>query len=199
MKTAYCFDLDSTITKQEILPLIAKEADLFEEIKALTEATLKGVLPFERSFLLRCRLLKEVPIEIIRNIIFNIELHPQIVDFIRNNKENSFIITGNLDVWIEKLVTKFGCKVYSSKGLVENNRLINVEQVLDKAAAVKEIRKNYSRIISVGDGMGDVRMFEVSDKKIAFGGTHPPVNTIIKLSDYVTYGERGLCNILNTL
>ena len=31
------------------------------------------------------------------------------------------------------------------------------------------------------------------------GGVHPPVNSLVKLADFVTYDKAGLCNILNTL
>ena len=46
MKKIFCFDLDGTITTQEILPLIAAELDLYEEISTLTQATINGLIPF---------------------------------------------------------------------------------------------------------------------------------------------------------
>ena len=54
--TAFCFDLDGVVTSQELLPLIAEELGYYEEIKALTDATIKGIIPFESSFRLRCRI-----------------------------------------------------------------------------------------------------------------------------------------------
>ena len=48
-KVAFCLDLDGTITREEILPWLARDLGLFEEMLALTEATIKGVIPFERS------------------------------------------------------------------------------------------------------------------------------------------------------
>ena len=49
----FLFDLDSTITRQEILPTIAEEFGVFEEMRALTERTMRGELPFKQSFLQR--------------------------------------------------------------------------------------------------------------------------------------------------
>ena len=45
MNKIFCFDLDGTITTQEILPLIASELDLYEEILTLTHATINGLIP----------------------------------------------------------------------------------------------------------------------------------------------------------
>jgi P-type E1-E2 ATPase len=57
----------------------------------------------------------------------------------------------------------------------------------------------YDRIVSVGDGMNDVSMLETSDIGIAFGSVHAPVLSLIKIANYVTFSESGLCNILNML
>ena len=45
MTTAYCFDLDGTLTRQELLPLIASSVGLEDEISVLTQATIDGLLP----------------------------------------------------------------------------------------------------------------------------------------------------------
>ena len=43
-KTAYCFDLDGTVTQEEILPEIANVLGIKEEIYALTKATMLWLL-----------------------------------------------------------------------------------------------------------------------------------------------------------
>jgi phosphoserine phosphatase len=59
MSTFFCFDLDGTMTRREILPAIASEVGLSEEIALLTSLTMRGLVPFESSFRLRCRILRE--------------------------------------------------------------------------------------------------------------------------------------------
>jgi len=61
---AFCFDLDGTVTR--------------EEIKA-------------------------------QEIIYRIKLQKKLVDFIKGNPDNCFIVTGNLDVWVSKLMERLGC------------------------------------------------------------------------------------------
>jgi len=198
LRTGYCFDLDGTITSQEILPLLAREVGLYEEIAALTEATIKGVIPFRKSFLLRCRLLNELPISRVQQIIARVSVYDNLVRFIHANRENCFIITGNIDVWVKPLQQLVGCKMYSSVASVEGDRMLAVQHVLDKGEAIVDIRKSFDRIVSVGDGMGDVPMFEKSDVRIAFGGTHLPIQSLLQFTDYLTFSEKSLCTLLST-
>ena len=199
MSVAYCFDLDGTITKDEILPILSKEVGLFEEIGALTDATVKGIIPFRKSFLLRCRLLREIPIARVQEIVNQVRFNEKILDFIKTNKENSYIVTGNLDAWVQPLIDQMGCKYFSSQAEISDGHLGDITYVINKDEALNKIRKKHDRLIAIGDGMGDVAMFEAADTSIAFGGAHRPVDTLIKLSDYVTFDEATLCRILNTL
>ena len=199
MKKKYCFDLDGTITAQELLPLMAIELDLYEEISALTQATIKGLIPFEQSFKLRCKLLSDIPIKKIQELAENVKLNQAIVEFIRDNKDNSYIITGNIYEWIKPIVDKLGCKVFCSQGKFNNGKLSGLEKIVNKGEVIKGLRKSGESIISVGDGMGDVLMFEESNVSIAFGGVHEPIETLLKVSNYLVYEESSLCRLLNTL
>ncbi|MDA9896975.1 HAD-IB family phosphatase [Pelagibacterales bacterium] len=197
IKNAYCFDLDGTVTTEEILPILSKDVDLHEEISALTTATINGTIPFKESFLLRCKLLSTIPVVKVHQILEKIIFYKEIEKFIKSNNQNCYIVTGNLDIWIEPLIKKLNCNYFSSKGRFINDNLV-IDYVINKGDAINELRKKYEKIISIGDGMGDVQMFENSDVSIAFGGTHEPVESVIKLSDYVTYNDKTLCKLLNT-
>lgn len=199
MTKAFCFDLDGTVTNQEILPLLSKEVGLYEEFRALTEATIKGIIPFTNSFLLRCKLLSEIPVSRVQAIIERVTFNKEIVNFIKTQPQNCFIITGNLDVWVKPLFNLFGCRFFCSTGDLHGDKLLGVKHVLNKGEAIKHLRQEFKEIISVGDGMGDVPMFEQADVKIAFGGVHPPIQTLIQWSNYIVFHEKPLCTLLNTL
>jgi phosphoserine phosphatase len=199
VKSAFCFDLDGTITNQEILPIIARGLDLEDEINALTIATMQGVIPFKDSFKLRVKLLSSVPASRVREIVEEVTFSKPIADFIRKNTECSYIVTGNLDVWICDYVKKFGCNVLSATARIENDMIVGIDSFMDKGRAIASLKSKYDRIIAIGDGMNDAPMFEQSHIRIAYGGVHSPADDLIKTSDYVTYHENGLCNILSTL
>lgn len=200
MKTAYCFDLDGTLTKDEILPLIAINTDVYEEIQALTQATIKGVINFESSLKLRCKLLSDVKLNDVHEILKTVRLYENLINFISENKENCFVVTGNLDKWVAPLLQQIGCKSYSSKITINNQGYLEkIDYILNKGMAITEIKNKYDRVIAIGDGMGDVEMFEKADIGIAFGGTHSPVRSLIEVSDFIIYEEKTLCQLLNTL
>lgn len=199
MKKLFCFDLDGTVTKAEILPLIASEVGLYEEISALTEATIKGIIPFRQSFLLRCKLLSDASVSAVSEAVKNVSLHESILGFIQNNRDHCCVITGNLDAWIQPLMERIGCQYFSSVASCHDDKLIHVDHVLDKGDVVRELKKSYDTIVAIGDGMGDVPMFECADIGIAFGGAHNPVESLIQYSDYLIYEETSLCRLLTTL
>ena len=172
--TAYCFDLDGTVTRDELLPVIASEVGLAEEIGFLTRLTIQGQIPFEMSFRLRCRLLSEIPVATVAKIVDQVPLDEEIAGFIRNDPERCFIITGNLDVWIEKIAAKLGCGVFSSTAERRaDGRLGPLKNILRKSHAIRELRSKFDRLVCIGEGFNDVPMFEEADVRIAYGGVIP--------------------------
>lgn len=199
ISTCFTFDLDGTVTNQEILPLIAGALGLEKEMRLLTELTINGVIPFEDSFRLRCACLRSAPLDEIRSIVASVELNPDIENFIKNNRDNCAVVTGNLDIWIEPLVKKLGCKCFSSTGVISDGQLLSVGSVLKKNHPVLELRKQYERIVAIGDGMNDMPMFDAADIRIAYGGVHSAAKPLIEMADYVTFSGEALCRLLNTL
>jgi phosphoserine phosphatase len=200
VNTAFCFDLDGTITRREILPAIASEVGLSEEIALLTRLTIQGLIPFESSFRLRCAILREVPVSRVREIVADIPLDPLIESFIRDNRERCAVATGNLDIWVGDLIERLGCRSATSKGIAKGDRLDSVARVLRKDEPVATLRaRGFTRVVAIGDGFNDIPMFETADTGVAFGGVHPPISEIVGLSNYVVFGSKSLCRLLNTL
>ncbi|MBM9995282.1 HAD-IB family phosphatase, partial [Pseudomonas aeruginosa] len=111
MRTAYCFDLDGTLTRQELLPLIASSVGLEDEIEVLTQATIDGFLPFDKSFKLRVRLLRDANLEWIHSALRQqVELDPHIQAFISARPRQCFVVTGNLDLWVEPVLERLGVR-----------------------------------------------------------------------------------------
>jgi|SRR5690554_2120186 len=199
MATCFCFDLDGTLTKQELLPLIATSVDLEDEISVLTKATIDGLLPFDKSFKLRIRLLKDAPLNVVHQFVSHVECDENILHFVKQNAAHCYVVTGNLDIWVQPLLDAIGVSFFASKAKMENGVLTEVEQVLHKGNAITELRKHYDNIIVVGEGMNDVPMFELADWRIAYGGVHEPNTSLKELSDFVVYDGEALCRLLNML
>jgi soluble P-type ATPase len=129
----------------------------------------------------------------------NIPVYPEIVDFISENKKNTFIVTGNLDVWVSQLVASWGCRLLSSQADFKGEKLFGISKIINKGFEVKKLQQTYDKVIAVGDGIADGEMISNADVGIAFGATHMPVTSVIKSSNYVVYDEKTLCRLLKTL
>ncbi|MBR0062342.1 MAG: HAD family phosphatase [Selenomonadaceae bacterium] len=195
----FAFDLDGTVTKVETLPLLAAELDLADEMKILTDLTLSGQIPFEKSFRLRYLVLRNIPLKRIQEIMDGVELDEDIAEFIREHKEDCAVVTGNLDCWIEPIIAKLGCKNFSSTSELDEKNLPVLKKILDKGAAIRELKKSSDKVIAVGESFNDVPMFEEANISTAYGGVHKPVSAAISVSDYVVFDGGALCKLLKML
>jgi HAD superfamily phosphoserine phosphatase-like hydrolase len=197
-ETAYVFDLDGTVTTREILPLIAAELNLRTELELLTRLTLEGVIAFEASFRLRFHILRGIPLETIHGIVSRIPLDPAIEAFIMERREACVLVTGNLDCWISPFLQRLGCRAFTSVSRRVGGQL-ELESVLSKSAAIRELSRENRKIVAVGESVNDIPMFEEADIRIAFGGVHAPVPSLARMADYTVYDGKALCNLLRSL
>jgi phosphoserine phosphatase len=199
MSCCFVFDLDGTVTTEEILPIFASELSLEEELTLLTNLTLSGAIPFESSFRLRYTLLKSVAPEKLRQLAVGISLNPDIERFIQKSSQCCFIATGNLNVWIQPLIERLGCKAFCSTAQEDEFGKLSNLKILRKNEAILSLRQQFTEIVVIGESVNDLPMFEAADIGIAFGGVHQPVADVIQASDYVCYEGGTLCRLLNTL
>lgn len=197
-KLIFLFDLDSTITRKEILPTVAKEVGIFEQIFSLTESTMRGEIPFKQSFLHRVELFKNFPVSKVRKIIADIELNEPLVEFIKENKERCYIVTGNLDVWIEDLIDRLDMKqnTFCSKALIQDDWIVDVFSVIDKYAVINQVVLPF---VAVGDGSNDAEMIEAAEIGIGYGGVRDIAPPILACASHAIYEEEKLVEFLRRL
>lgn len=191
----FLFDMDSTITKKEVLPEISQKINKLDEMCKLTEATMRGEIPFRTSFLRRVKILSDISVKEVNDIVANIPLNKHIVEFIQSNKDRCYVVTGNLDIWISGLMTKLGIldHTYCSKADVINDRISKVVSVVDKELTVKQF---VQPMVAIGDGDNDAGMCRMSDIGIGFGGVREIAPALIRSIDYAFYDDQRCADFL---
>ena len=194
----FLFDLDSTITRQEILPTIAKKVGIYERMCSLTESTMRGEVPFKQSFLQRVELLKDIPVSEISEKISQIMLNEKLVSFIQENKNRCYIVTGNLDVWIEKLVFNMWMErnTLCSKAVEKDGFIQDVFSIVDKNAVISQMVLPF---VAVGDGNNDAEMIEAAEVGIGYGGVRDIAPAVLACADHAIYDEDILVSFLERL
>lgn len=197
-KLLFLFDLDSTVTTKEILPTISQKLGKEEEMRDLTEKTMLGEIPFKQSFLERIEILKDIPVSEVQDLIEKIPVNEKLVKFMNDNKDRCFIVTGNLDVWIKKLIKKIGMEnnCYCSNALVLNDRIVDVPKVIDKSLVVDEINSDF---VAVGDGNNDAEMISKAKIGIGFGGVRTIAPAVLECASHAVYTEDKLVDFLETI
>ena len=191
----FLFDMDSTITRKEVLPEIAQKINRLDEMRRLTEATMRGEIPFRTSFLQRVKILSDIPVHEVNKIVSEIPLNTAIVNFIRQNSDRCYIVTGNLDVWISGLMKKIGMEnhCYCSKADVVNDHIAKIVSVADKELIVRQF---VQQMVTVGDGDNHSGMARMADIAIGFGGVREIAPSLIRNIDFAFYDDRRCADFL---
>jgi phosphoserine phosphatase len=192
----FAFDLDGTITKKELLPLISRELGIEEKMAELTRRTMAGDIPFEQSFVMRVDMLKKIPISRVQQIVVSVPLSQHILRFLHNNPSRCHIVTGNLDVWIALLIPKLGVDVLCSKANYHNETLYGIKSILHKKSIHNHV---IQPVVAIGDGHNDLEMLTQAPISIAYGGVHPPAKSLTEIATYAIYQEEELCKLLKRL
>lgn len=194
----FVFDLDSTISKKEILPTISEKIDKQMEMRELTEATMRGELPFKTSFLNRVQILSSINVSEVNQMVSEIPLNEEIARFIKENADRCYVLTGNLDVWITDLMNKIGMAnhLYCSKAEVKDDKILKVVSVVDKELMVKQF---VQPLVVIGDGDNDSGMARHAEIAIGYGGVRDIAPSLLSNIDYAFYDDMRCAEFLRTL
>lgn len=194
----FVFDLDSTITAEEILPKVAKTIGKEKEMSLITEETMKGAIPFKESFIRRVSLLSELSLNDISDIIYNTKLNEKIASFVREHKDRCYIVTGNLDIFVKSLMDRLDMtdRFFSSKGYVEENGSVKLISVVDKQKVADQF---VNKIVAIGDGSNDAEIIDMAEVGIGYGGVRKIADSVLETCDFACYNEDVLVNFLEKL
>lgn len=167
-------------------------------MREITEKTMQGIVPFKESFLRRVELLKDIPVTEVNQMVAEIPLNEHIAEFIRENHDRCYVVTGNLDIWISGLMKRLDMKghYYCSKASVTENRIDRVISVLDKHLTTQQF---VQPAVAVGDGDNDADMARLAHIGIGFGGVREIAPALLQTIDYAFLDDRLCADFLRKL
>jgi len=174
-------DVDSTFIQNEVIDLLADEADVMPQVSAITERAMAGELDFEESLRARAALLEGLPVEALARVRERITLTPGARTLCRTLNRLGYrvaLVSGGFTEVITPLAAELGVSDIRANTLeVHDGRLTGrvVGPIVDrigKRRALEELAREHGipsrRTIAIGDGANDIDMLAAAGLGIAF-------------------------------
>ena len=207
MRRLICFDMDSTLIETEVIDELAIRAGVGDQVKAITEAAMRGEIDFCESFRQRCALLKGLDVAVMQEIAENLPITEGVDRLMRILKKVGFkiaILSGGFTYFGNFLKQKYNIDyVYANELEIENGKLTgnHVGDIVDgkrKAELLRLIAQvenvDIRQTVAVGDGANDLPMISIAGLGIAFHAK-PKVKATAKQS-ISTIGLDGILYFL---
>ena len=207
MRRLICFDMDSTLIETEVIDELAIRAGVGDQVKAITDAAMRGEIDFCESFRQRCALLKGLDVSVMQEIAENLPITEGVDRLMRILKKVGFkiaILSGGFTYFGNFLKQKYNIDyVYANELEIENGKLTGnyVGDIVDgkrKAELLRLIAQvenvDIRQTVAVGDGANDLPMISIAGLGIAFHAK-PKVKATAKQS-ISTIGLDGILYFL---
>lgn len=202
-----CFDMDSTLIKEEVIDELARVAGVGDQVAFITEQAMRGEMDFATSFSQRVALLKGLPLSVIDNIKASLTLQAGALLTITTLKQLGFhtaLISGGFIPFAAHIAQMLGIDEYHANALeAKGGKLTGntIPPLIDgnaKAMIVGNIAKRLTigldEVICVGDGANDLAMMGICGLSVAYRA-----KPVVQASADVAINALGLDGLLYVL
>jgi phosphoserine phosphatase len=180
-KRLIVFDVDSTLVQGEVIEMLAALAGCEDEVRAVTEAAMRGEIDFGESLHRRVAMLAGLPASSIDDVAGRLELTPGARTTVRTLKRLGYrcgVVSGGFTAVIDRLATDLGLDFVAANQLeIVDDRITGrvIGPVIDRAGKAEALRRFADEAgvpieltVAVGDGANDLDMLSAAGLGIAF-------------------------------
>ena len=175
------FDMDSTLIQCEVIDELARAAGVGDQVAAITEAAMRGEMPFNESFERRLAALRGLDESVLAGIAQSLPITEGAERLISNLKRLGYrvgILSGGFTYFANHLKQRFGVDCVSANELdIVDGRLtgkikgeiVNGEKKAELLRAMAaDLGVDMRQTIAVGDGANDLPMLSIAGLGVAF-------------------------------
>lgn len=175
------FDMDSTLIRCEVIDELARAAGTYEQVAAITEAAMRGEIPFNESFERRLATLEGLDETVLERIARELPITEGADRLITTLKKLGYkvgILSGGFSYFANHLKQRWGLDCVSANELDIRDgtltgrvkgEIVNGEK---KAELLQKMAAGYGidlrQTVAVGDGANDLPMLSLAGLGIAF-------------------------------
>jgi phosphoserine phosphatase len=180
-KRLVVFDVDSTLVQGEVIEILAEHAGCGAEVRAVTEAAMRGELDFTQSLRRRVALLAGLPTSVLTEVTNALELTAGARTTVRTLKRLGFrcgAVSGGFNQVVRPVAENLGLDFCTANELeIHDGKLTGqvIGPVVDrsgKADALRQAAGHFgiplAQCVAVGDGANDIDMLTTAGLGVAF-------------------------------
>jgi phosphoserine phosphatase len=174
-------DADSTLLRDEVIDLIAEVGGCADEVRAITEAAMRGELDFSESLRRRVALLRGLPETVLDDVRSQLKFTPGARTLIRTLQRLGYVpavVSGGFVEVLAPLLDNLGVEHLAANHLDVRDGYLTGElhgDIIDrpgKAAALARfadlVGVPLQQTVAIGDGANDIDMLTLAGLGIAF-------------------------------
>lgn len=196
-QSLFCFDMDSTLIREEVIDELARFAGVYEEVSLVTREAMEGNLNFQDALRKRCSYLKDLPVTALTDLYSRLSLNEGVSDLLqrlRGKGTKTAVFSGGFQDILERFRTEHPIDEVRANFLERKDGKLtgNVSgRIVDKDVkkeSLIELREKFrierENVIAVGDGANDQLMLSEAGIGIGFHAKEGLKNAITNWVDF---------------
>lgn len=193
----FCFDMDSTLIREEVIDELARFAGVYEKVAEVTKEAMEGNLNFHEALEKRCLYLKDLPVTIFDSLYEKLRPNdgvPALLSGLKKNRSKIAVFSGGFTDILEKFKEEYDLDEVRANYLERKGGKLTGRvsgRIVDKDVkknSLLELSSKYGipnkDIVAVGDGANDQLMLEAAGIGIGFHAKEGLKSKIVNWVDF---------------